>query len=200
MAEGVARPVEPPSPQSVTPDPEPPTFGAIFIAFAGMAIMGFGGVLPHARHALVERRRWLTPAEFTEVVALGQFLPGGNIINVAVVIGDRWRGPLGSLVAVIGLLASPSLVVIALGSLYLTYGQHAAVHQALAGATAAAAGLILATGWRMAEPLVRGGSPLGLGLMAASFAAIGILKLPLLPTLAVLLPLGIALAWWKGVR
>ena len=59
----------------------------LFLAFAGIAVMGFGGVLPWARRMLVEERRWVTAEEFTEVLSLGQFFPGGNIINVAVVIG-----------------------------------------------------------------------------------------------------------------
>ena len=63
-----------------------PTLGDLFLAFAGIAIMGFGGVLPWARRMLVEERRWLTAEEFTETLSLGQFLPGGNIVNMSVVI------------------------------------------------------------------------------------------------------------------
>ncbi len=83
------------SPAETVAQPKPSLLD-LFLAFAGVAVMGFGGVLPWARRMLVEERRWLTGEEFTEVLALGQFLPGGNIINVAVVVGGRFRGPLGA--------------------------------------------------------------------------------------------------------
>ena len=61
-----------------------PTIGGIFIGFFTIGVRGFGGVLPWARLAIVEERKWLSQAEFSEVLGLCQFLPGGNIMNVAV--------------------------------------------------------------------------------------------------------------------
>ncbi|MEI9900237.1 MAG: chromate transporter [Hyphomicrobium sp.] len=49
-------------------------------------------MLPLARRMIVEERRWLTPIEFTELLGLCQFLPGGNIINLSVAIGTRFCG------------------------------------------------------------------------------------------------------------
>jgi chromate transporter len=79
----------------------------IFLAFSGIAIIGFGGVLPWAQRMLVEQRRWMSRHEFTEALAIAQFLPGGNILNLSVAVGQRFRGPLGALAAVAGLLAAP---------------------------------------------------------------------------------------------
>jgi chromate transporter len=167
----------------------------IFLAFSGIAIVGFGGVLPWARRMLVEQRRWLTADEFTEILSLGQFLPGGNIVNVSIVVGQRFRGPLGSLAAVLGLLAAPVAIVIALGGLYLRYGQHPAVHGALHGVTAAAAGLILSMAAKMAAPLFRREKVVSLAIAAATFVAVGLLGLSLPWALLVLVPISIALAW-----
>ena len=67
----------------------------LFRAFNRLALQGFGGVLPVAHRELVERQRWLSPQQFVELLTLGQVLPGPNIINMAIVIGDRffgWRG------------------------------------------------------------------------------------------------------------
>ncbi|HEY5329324.1 MAG TPA: chromate transporter, partial [Acidobacteriaceae bacterium] len=67
------------------PEPQPPpTVSALFLGFLTTGVCGFGGVLPWARRSLVERRRWLTAAEFTEVLSLCQFLPGGNVVNLSV--------------------------------------------------------------------------------------------------------------------
>jgi chromate transporter len=176
---------------------EAPSIVDIFLAFSGIAIVGFGGVLPWARRMLVEQRKWLTAEEFTEVLSLGQFLPGGNIVNVAVVVGQRFRGPPGSLAAAAGLLIAPTAIVILFGSLYLAYGQSAPVHHALSGVTAAAAGLILSMAAKMAMPLFRRGSGVRLGFAALTFAAVGLLGFALPLVLIVVAPCAIAISWWR---
>jgi len=182
--------------RDVEPDPrQPPSLRELFLAFAGVAIIGFGGVLPWARRMLVEQRRWMSAEEFNEVYSLAQFLPGGNILNLAVVIGQRFHGPAGSLVCLVALLVGPVAVMIALGMLYVRYGEVAAVHDALAGVAAGAAGLILVMAVKMAEPLLRRRALLPLVLAGIAFVAVGLAALPLLPVLAVLVPVGIALAW-----
>ena len=56
---------------------------------------------------IVEERRWLSPGDFAEVLALCQFLPGPNIGNVSVVLGRRWFGLPGALAAFGGMMALP---------------------------------------------------------------------------------------------
>jgi hypothetical protein len=72
-----------------------PSVAGIFTGFFMIGVRGFGGVLPWARRTIVEERKWLTAAEFAEVLGLCQFLPGGNIINVSVALGSRFRGMAG---------------------------------------------------------------------------------------------------------
>ncbi len=175
-----------------------PSLADLFLAFTGIAIMGFGGVLPWARRMLVEQRRWLTAEEFTEVFSLGQFLPGGNVVNMSVVIGQRFHGVLGSIAAAAGLLVGPTLIVTGLGALYLEYGQVPVVQNALHGMTAAAAGLILSLAAKMAMPLFRRDAIVPLAFAVLTFIGIGIFWLPLFAVLVVLVPLSIAVAWWRA--
>jgi chromate transporter len=167
----------------------------LFLAFGGVAVMGFGGVMPWARRMLVEQRRWLTPLEFNEVYALAQFLPGGNILNLAVVVGQRFRGPLGAVVSVAGLLLGPVVIVSAIGVLYLRYGESEAVHGALAGVAAGAAGLLLSMAAKMVEPLVRARAVPPILVAVTVFAAFGLAQLSLALVLVVLVPISVALAW-----
>lgn len=167
----------------------------LFLAFAGIALMGFGGVLPWARRMLVEQRRWLTGEEFTEVLSLGQFLPGGNIINVAVVVGGRARGPLGAIVSVVGLLAAPIAVVILAGALYVRFQDAPRVHGALSGLAAAAIGLVIAMGLKMLEPLVIRRAVVPVIFVLLTFAAVGLFRVSLPIAVLVLAPLSIAFAW-----
>jgi len=73
-----------------------PTVFDLFAGFFIVGVCGFGGVLPWARRLIVEQRRWLTAAEFTEMLGLCQFLPGGNIMNVTIALGARFRGVAGA--------------------------------------------------------------------------------------------------------
>jgi chromate transporter len=172
-----------------------PSLGTLFLAFFGVALMGFGGVMPFARRMLVEERRWLTPDEFNEVYALAQFLPGGNIVNLSVVLGRRYHGVAGAAAAVLGLLVGPTAIMIGLGLLYDRYGELPAVHSALTGVAAAAAGLILAMAAKMAEPLIRERALLPGAIAILALLAVAVLELPLLIVVAVLAPLSVAFAW-----
>jgi chromate transporter len=174
-----------------------PSILELFLAFSGIAVMGFGGVMPFARRMLVEQRRWMTPDEFNEAYSLAQFLPGGNIINLSVVVGRRFQGAPGAFISVTGLVSGPMFIMIGLGILYSRFGQIAAVQDALAGVAAAAAGLILAMTAKMAEPVIRTGALLSAGIAALAFVAVALAELPLLAVIVVLAPLTIALAWWR---
>jgi len=177
--------------------PPAPTLRELFAGFFGVGVSGFGGVLPWARRMLVEERRWLAPDEFTDVLSLCQFLPGPNIVNVAVTVGGRFHGVRGALAAVVGLLAAPFAIVVALGALYTTYGHLPAVEATIRGVSAAAAGLLVAMALKIAHTgLTRWSAVI---LAVATFGGIALARLPLLAVLAVVAPLSVA-AVWRSVR
>src|SRR5579872_2202022 len=109
----IPRPTDAPRPNAASPPvalaPAPPQPGLaeLFVAFATISLSGFGGVLAWSRRMMVEQRRWLTAEQFNEAYALCAFLPGPNIVNFSVVFGSRFRGPLGGIVALCGLLGPP---------------------------------------------------------------------------------------------
>ncbi|HXQ47497.1 MAG TPA: chromate transporter [Caulobacteraceae bacterium] len=168
---------------------------ALFTAFLAMALAGFGGVLPFARRALVDRHGWLTQEDFTETLALCQSLPGPNVVNLSIVVGARACGWRGALAALFGLIGAPFLILLALGLLYGRFGGVPLVQRAIEGVAAAAAGLVVATAARMAEPLIRTRWLLTAPVMALSFAAVGLARLPLIAVIAVLAPISVALMW-----
>ena len=181
------------------PEPQPPpTVSALFLGFLTTGVCGFGGVLPWARRSLVERRRWLTAAEFTEVLSLCQFLPGCNVVNLSVAVGARFRGLRGAVAAFAGLMAAPMVIVILLGLAYARLDQVAAVRHLFTGLSPAAAALVLATALRIAAPLRA--RPVGVAVAAVTFVAIAVLRLPLPLVIAVLAPVGILLAWQVEAR
>lgn len=172
--------------------------GELFFAFMKLGLQGFGGVLPVARHALVENYRWLTMEEFTDIVSRCQALPGPNIVNVSICIGGRHFGARGAIAASAGLLGAPFVLLLALVALYSGYSQEPVVSDALRGVSAVAAGLILGTALRMASsPRLRSWRAL---FGVAAFAAVSWLRLPLALVLAVIIPLSIAAAWLARSR
>ena len=174
------------------PDARYPTIGALFAGFFSIGMTGFGGVLPWARRMLVEQRRWLTGPEFTDTLALCQFLPGPNVVNLSIAVGARFQGAAGALAAITGLLAAPVAIVIVLGVIYARFGQLGAVQQGFAGLAAAASGLVLSMALRIAAPLWR--MPLGVAVAAITFTSVAVLRFPLLPTMLVLAPASILLS------
>jgi chromate transporter len=173
-----------------------PTVGELFRGFLGLGLIGFGGVLPMTRHMIVEDRRWLSAAEFTDLLGLCQFLPGGNVINLSVAVGLKFRGIPGAFAALVGLIAAPSAILIGLGALYARFADNPPVMHMLAGLAAAAAGLLISTALKMAAPLRA--KPVAIVFAAACFVAVAVLRLPLLPTMLVLAPLSILATWKAG--
>jgi len=181
-----------------TSHPAPPGLIALFVAFAKISLAGFGGVLVFARRAIVEEHRWMTADEFNETYALCHFLPGPNIVNLSMVFGARFRGLAGGIAAFAGLLGPPIALVTVIAALYAHFGQFDALRRILAGVSCAAAGLLISAVFRMMSPLIKKRDIAGLGLMVAVFAAIGLLRLPLLAVLLVGAPLSIAISFVRS--
>ncbi|MBU6498204.1 MAG: chromate transporter [Rhodospirillales bacterium] len=177
-----------------TPAPTP-SIGALFMGFFSVGIIGFGGVLPMARRMIVEERRWMTAGEFTDLLSLCQFLPGGNVINLAAAIGLRFRGVAGGCAGLAGLMAAPVGIVILLGAVYGRFQNIPTVRHLFAGLGAAAAGLILALSIKIAWPMRRNYG--GVAIAAICYVAIAALRVPLLPTMAALVPASLVVAWWQ---
>lgn len=171
--------------------------GEIFRVFNRLALQGFGGVLPVAQHHLVERERWLGKEEFVELLSIGQVLPGPNIVNLALMFGDRFFGWRGALAALAGMLLVPMALVLAAASLYARFAAVPAVAGALRGMGAVAAGLVLATALRLVPALKRGalGRDLGYAVGLATFVAVGLLHWPLVWIVLGLGGASCALAW-----
>ena len=170
-----------PSLETAAPRAHPASPLALFIAFTLLALQGFGGVLAVAQRELVDRRGWLTRLEFVELYAVAQLLPGPNVVNLSLMIGDRYFGLRGALAAISGMLLAPLLVVLALAASYQQLAQYPAVAGALRGMGAVAAGLILAMALKMLGTL-RGnvlGPALCTALGLATLTAIAVFRVPL---------------------
>ncbi len=175
----------------------PRSCGELFRVFQRLALQGFGGVVPVAHRELVERQHWLSDDEFVELLAMGQVLPGPNIINMAIIFGDRHFGWRGSAAACAGMLTLPLLIVLGLAWLYRVFASQPMVAAALRGMGAVAAGLVIATAWKVSGSLKKNivGWPLAAALAATTLLMVGVLRWPMVWVVLSLGGLGLIVAW-----
>jgi chromate transporter len=176
----------------------PHSISDLFWSFTWLALQGFGGVLAVVQRELVEKKRWMTREQFVEDWAVAQIMPGPNVVNLSMMIGGRYFGLKGAVVALAGMLTAPLLIVLLLAAAFSGVADTPVAHGALRGMGAVAAGLITATGLKLMGAL--GKNALGLAgcaaLAALTFVAIALLRWPLV---WVLLGVGgVACVWaWR---
>ena len=117
----------------------------IFLEFLIIGATSFGGVVPYLRGSLVTKRHWIDDKEFVEMLSISQSLPGLNATNMAVLVGEKLRGVMGSIAGIIGICLPGGLLMFAVGIFYHHHGDHTFITAALKGVAAAAVGLILST-------------------------------------------------------
>ena len=176
----------------------PNSLSHLFLVMSLLALRGFGGVLPWAQRVLVEEQNWLSKDDFLELLAYGQVLPGPNVCNLAIMVGDRFFGTRGAAVALAGMLAFPLVVVLLLAWAYGQFDYIVAVQNAVSGMASVAAGLIIAMGVKLALGLGRRWPWLLISLI--TLVGLLLLKLSVVSVLIVVAPISVFAAWFIHVR
>jgi chromate transporter len=179
-------------PLVTAPEPEalPPTVAVraapssktdLFISFSVLALQGFGGVLAVVQRELVDKKKWLTPEEFVDDWAVAQILPGPNVVNLSLMLGDRYFGLPGALAGAAGMLCFPLMLVLLVAAAFAGVADLPQAQGALRGMGAVAAGLVGGAGLRLVTALKRNVMGLGVcvALVLATFVAIALLRIPL---------------------
>ena len=153
----------------------------LYWSFTWLALQGFGGVLAVVQRELVDKKKWLTREEFIDDWAVAQVMPGPNVINLGLMLGDRYFGLTGALTAMAGLLLFPLIVVLVLASMFAGIADMPQAQGALRGMSAVAAGLITGTGLKLIPALKTNvlGIPISALIAVMIFIAIALLRLPL---------------------
>jgi chromate transporter len=174
------------------------TLPALFGEFLRASMCGLGGGPVWVRHAVVERRHWISDAEFADILSLCQFMPGPNVVGIAICVGEKLRGGVGALAALGGFLVIPWAIGFAIGALFLEYADLPLLRNILGGVSATASGLLIATGIRLLLPHRR--RPAAVLFAVLAFGLMAFAKLPLLVVLFSLAPLSIVVAALGGAR
>jgi chromate transporter len=174
--------------------PPPVSLFAIARMFLTIGALSFGGgITGWVYRDVVLKQKWMTEVEFVTGLALAQALPGGNVTNISVYVGNWLRGIPGAIVALLAILLVPATSTIALLAVYGYFAELSFVRAALDGIAAAAIGLLILISWKTSYEIRA--SVTGLATMAATFIGISVLHLPFMLIVAVMAPLSIAIAW-----
>jgi chromate transporter len=196
-------------PQAVMPVRLPFAGGFIqvFLVFSQIGLSSFGGSVAVWMHReFVERRGWLEESEFAAALAVARIMPGVNIVNLAVLIGQRLKGLIGAAAAVAGLLTGPILVVIGLGFLYEQFAEMVFLQNVLEGIAASTIGLLISMGIASGRRIIQHGitrsgrkieSAGAIAVLGATFVLVALLHFPTVLTVVFIAPLGIALAFFS---
>ena len=108
----------------------------LLLTFSYIGAFTFGGgyaMLPMFQRELVEKKRWLTGSEMTDLFSISQCLPGIIAVNTAVFVGHKQKGVLGGIVAALGVVL-PSVIAITLIAAFLSnFADIPAVQKAFIG-------------------------------------------------------------------
>lgn len=122
----------------------------IFIAFCKVGIFAFGGgqsIIPIMEKEVVQTQQWMKVPEFTDLLALGNGLPGPIATKMAVAVGYKMSGWLGSFVALGGLLFPSTVMMMIVILFFMTYKDSPRLQSFLRGVRPAVMALLLAVAY-----------------------------------------------------
>lgn len=124
----------------------------LFLSFLKMGAVLIGGgyaLLPLLENEITVKHKWAKSEEMTDLYALAQLLPGVIAVNTAMLVGNRLRGLAGNLIAALGLVFVPFILIVIYAITYSTMNNVEVVMKILDGVRPAAAGMIFAMGLKM---------------------------------------------------
>ena len=128
------------------------SLSALAVQFAALSLLAFGGVnvvVPGMQHAVVGEG-WMSSEEFAHLFAIAQAMPGPNVIVVPL-IGWRVAGIPGAVVAATAMLLPSTALLLSVAGMWERFAHTRFVRAARAGLSPLAVGLVLASGWLLAN-------------------------------------------------
>ena len=113
-----------------------------FVKVSAFTIGGGMAMVAVVRDILVVKRKWMTDDEFMDILAISQTLPGLMAVNTAIFIGYRLLGTKGSIVATLGSILPPFIIILAIAMLFTGYQDNEIVMAIFKGIRPAVVALI----------------------------------------------------------
>lgn len=108
----------------------------IFTCFAKVGAFTIGGgyaMIPIIEREVVDKRNWITTEDFTDVVAISQSAPGLLAVNISIFIGYRLKGVKGSIIASLGCIIAPFLIMLLIATVFTDFKDNPVVERIFKG-------------------------------------------------------------------
>lgn len=178
-------------------------FFKLFLSTFTLSAFTFGGgyvIIPMMRRKFVEQYRWLEEDEVLDMTAIAQSSPGPVAVNAAILMGFRLAGLAGALVAALGTVLPPLIIIAVISVGYEAFRDNLYVSRALRGMQAGVAAVVFSVVLRMAFALVRDRKWLSVALMAAALAAAVWLEMNVIWILLICAAAGVLTTMWARAR
>jgi len=174
----------PPNPIPSNPIPSKPTpLGELALVFLRLGTTAFGGPAAHIalmRQEFVERRGWLTEAEFLDLVGASNLIPGPSSTEVAIHIGRQRAGWAGLLLAGLCFILPAALIATALAWAYVRFGGLPQAAGVFYGVKPVIIAVVAQALWMLGRTALKTRLLAAAGLAATLLAFLGVPPLPLL--------------------
>ncbi len=123
---------------------------SIFWTFFKVGLLAYGGgpsMIPLMQAEVVDGRKWMNMTEFTDVLALGNGLPGPIATKMALAVGYKMEGYLGAAIALFALLLPSTILMLILFLFYISWKDSSHVQSTLKGLRPAVMALLFVTAY-----------------------------------------------------
>ena len=146
----------------------------IFISTLYLSAFTFGGgyvIVTLMKKKFVDDYHWIEENEMLDLVAIAQSSPGAIAVNGAIVVGYKLAGILGTIVAIIGTVIPPFLIISIISFCYNAFRSNYFVSQMLEGMQAGVGAVIASVTLDMGTPVIKEKDTLSIAIMAGAFIA-----------------------------
>lgn len=147
---------------------------ALFFSTLYISAFTFGGgyvIVTFMKRKFVDELHWIDEQEMLDMTALAQSSPGAIAVNAAILVGWHVEGLAGMIVAVVGTIIPPMVILSVISFFYAAFATNPYVALVLKGMQAGVAAVILDVVWGLGGNVVKTRSALYIGLMILAFVA-----------------------------
>lgn len=152
----------------------------LFLNMLYISTFTFGGgfvITSFMKKRFVDGLHWIDESEMLDLVAIAQSSPGAIAVNGAIVVGYKLLGIPGALVAILGTILPPFVIIAAISVCYNVFRSNFFVAQMLSGMQAGVGAVIASVTYDMGAPIVKEKDPMSLVIMLGAFLAACILEI-----------------------
>lgn len=166
----------------------------LFISTLYLSAFTFGGgyvIVTLMKKKFVDECHWIEEDEMLDLVAIAQSSPGAIAVNGAIVVGYKLAGLVGALVAIVGTVIPPFLIISLISVFYNAFRENYIIAQLLEGMQAGVGAVIAAVVFDMGEGVVRGKNAGSITIMLGAFIAACIFSINVVYIVIVCLLIGV---------